>query len=184
MLKQRTAKDCLWRKIPHSLPPLLYLPLSSLSCIIFFRPPFYLPSVPGSLVDGVNRTCDAHHMWLTIFRYEEEGGTTLTVDLGSSMPVSSLRVWNYNTSQEDSYFGVWPGQGCVLVSFRSWLRLLFCYMLHTIVVHSHVCWLLSRHLVVVFKRIARHVCSFVAFFDCFSAFCVSLSFHPVYFISG
>ena len=55
------------------------------------------------VVDGVNRTCDDLHMWLTPFTAGRHH--YVFIDLGASRTVSMLRLWNYNKSRIHSYRG-------------------------------------------------------------------------------
>ena len=53
-------------------------------------------------------TTDDRHMWLTPFvsAGAGSGGTWLAVDLGSPLPVRSIRLHNYNKSVDDTFRGV------------------------------------------------------------------------------
>jgi hypothetical protein len=45
-------------------------------------------------------------MWLTPFVGERSGGTWVRVDLGAVVPVTALRLHNYNKSVDDTFRGV------------------------------------------------------------------------------
>ncbi|KAK3784012.1 hypothetical protein RRG08_025207 [Elysia crispata] len=55
------------------------------------------------LIDGTNVTCQDSHMWL--IPYNEQESHTLTVRFPQQTMISSVRVWNYNKSPEDTYRG-------------------------------------------------------------------------------
>lgn len=56
------------------------------------------------LFDGVNNTTDDHHMWLIPFNQGEKH--SITIDLGKSCSIGSIRFYNYNKSEEDTLRGV------------------------------------------------------------------------------
>lgn len=55
------------------------------------------------LINGVNVTMDDVNMWLIPFTQGSDH--VLTVDLGSRVSLSGVRVWNYNKSEEDTFRG-------------------------------------------------------------------------------
>ena len=55
------------------------------------------------LFDKVNNTMDDHHMWLIPFNKGEKH--SITIDLGRSHTISSIRFYNYNKSEEDTLRG-------------------------------------------------------------------------------
>jgi len=56
------------------------------------------------LIDGLNVTTSDEHMWLIPFT--EGSDHRLRIHFGGSVPVTGLRLWNYNKSPEDTYRGV------------------------------------------------------------------------------
>ncbi|KAL4102462.1 hypothetical protein PRIC1_006207 [Phytophthora ramorum] len=62
------------------------------------------PRVPTNLIDGVNFTCDDFHMWLAPFTPEQAHYVLL--ELGATIAVSMVRIWNYNKSRTHTYRGV------------------------------------------------------------------------------
>lgn len=65
----------------------------------------------GALVDGVNKTTDAAHMWACplpnpLDDDHTHNPPTLVVRLDEPRSLRGLRVWNYNASLEDTYKGV------------------------------------------------------------------------------
>lgn len=57
------------------------------------------------LVDGCCVSTNDHHMWLIPF----EGAKSehwLRIDLGVSLPVAALKIWNYNKNLDDTCRGV------------------------------------------------------------------------------
>jgi hypothetical protein len=61
------------------------------------------PRVPENLFDGVNCTCSDLHQWLTPFTPGE--AHTVRIDLGASVCLGMLRIWNYNKSRIHSLRG-------------------------------------------------------------------------------
>ena len=55
-----------------------------------------------TLFDGENLTTDPAHMWRTLSPHPH----TLTLSLATPSLVDGVKVWNYNSSPEDSYSGV------------------------------------------------------------------------------
>uniref|UniRef100_H3G7B6 KATNIP domain-containing protein n=1 Tax=Phytophthora ramorum TaxID=164328 RepID=H3G7B6_PHYRM len=62
------------------------------------------PRVPTNLIDGVNFTCDDFHMWLAPFTPEQAHYVLL--ELGATIAVSMVRIWNYNKSRTHTCRGV------------------------------------------------------------------------------
>ena len=61
----------------------------------------------AALVDGVNLTTDAAHMWVWPMPHLPSSSChCLTFKLDTPTSLKGLRVWNYNQSLEDSYRGV------------------------------------------------------------------------------
>lgn len=59
------------------------------------------------LLDGVFITTEPGHMWATpLHTSQPHTCTILTLSLDTPTELTGLRVWNYNTSLEDSYRGV------------------------------------------------------------------------------
>jgi len=58
----------------------------------------------GRLIDGENVTTCDEHMWLIPFT--EGAEHQLRVQFSRSMPLTGIRLWNYNKSPEDTYRGV------------------------------------------------------------------------------
>nr|XP_034314743.1 protein KIAA0556 isoform X5 [Crassostrea gigas] len=61
------------------------------------------PRVVTNLVDGVNRTRDDVHMWLTPFTPKKDHFIYLTFE--KPCQVALMRIWNYNKSRIHSYRG-------------------------------------------------------------------------------
>ena len=61
------------------------------------------PRVVDNLVDGVNRTRDDTHMWLT--PYTAGRCHLVTITLESPARIAMMRVWNYNKSRIHSSRG-------------------------------------------------------------------------------
>jgi len=61
------------------------------------------PRTIDKLVDGVNRTCDDLHVWLT--PYTSGRHHYIFIDLGASETLAMIRIWNYNKSRIHSYRG-------------------------------------------------------------------------------
>ena len=63
------------------------------------------PRTVDKLVDGVYRTTDDLHMWLTPWTAGRR--VTVTIDLGerADTTLSMLRIWNYNKSRIHSHRG-------------------------------------------------------------------------------
>ena len=55
------------------------------------------------LFDKENNTMDDHHMWLIPYNKGEKH--TITINLGKSMTIASIRLYNYNKSVEDTLRG-------------------------------------------------------------------------------
>ena len=64
----------------------------------------------AALVDGVDVTTDAEHMYLcattTTATMMSSGHVTITLTLDTPTRLYGMRIWNYNASLEDSYKGV------------------------------------------------------------------------------
>ena len=62
------------------------------------------------LLDGVNVTTDATHMWVCPVPHpssqSSQSPVTITFTLDTPTSLLGLRVWNYNATMEDSYKGV------------------------------------------------------------------------------
>jgi hypothetical protein len=57
------------------------------------------------LIDGVDNTEDADHMWLAPCRpYAQQ--YILRIDFGNPVGLTGLKIWNYNASLDDSFMGV------------------------------------------------------------------------------
>ncbi|XP_028825921.1 protein KIAA0556 isoform X2 [Denticeps clupeoides] len=61
------------------------------------------PRVVANLIDGVNRTQDDMHLWLTPFTPGRSH--VITLDLGLVHRLAMVRVWNYNKSRIHSFRG-------------------------------------------------------------------------------
>ncbi|KAI0234957.1 hypothetical protein LSAT2_014682 [Lamellibrachia satsuma] len=62
------------------------------------------PRVVTNLIDGVNRTRDDTHLWLTPFTKGRRHCIELTFDQPAH--IAMMRIWNYNKSRIHSYRGV------------------------------------------------------------------------------
>ena len=57
------------------------------------------------LIDGVDNTDDATHMWLAPCRpYAQQ--YILRIDFGEPVGLTGLKIWNYNANLDDSFMGV------------------------------------------------------------------------------
>ena len=63
-----------------------------------------LSSAACRLVDDQRLTTDPERMWLV--PWKEGQSVTVIIRLASVIPIAAIRVWNYNSSQEESYKGV------------------------------------------------------------------------------
>ena len=61
------------------------------------------PRTVDKLVDGVNTTSDASHMWLAPFTPGERH--ELVIEIGADVTISRLRLWNYNASRSHAQRG-------------------------------------------------------------------------------
>ena len=59
-----------------------------------------------ALVNGNNVTQDPAEMWLCDVGDGADGAVRVRVDFGGVKAVGGLKVWNFNTSVEESYLGV------------------------------------------------------------------------------
>ncbi|XP_072535348.1 katanin-interacting protein isoform X2 [Salminus brasiliensis] len=62
------------------------------------------PRVVSNLTDGVNRTQDDMHLWLAPFTPGRKH--LISLDLGSTLRLAMIRIWNYNKSRIHSFRGV------------------------------------------------------------------------------
>ncbi|XP_017543664.1 katanin-interacting protein isoform X1 [Pygocentrus nattereri] len=62
------------------------------------------PRVVSNLTDGVNRTQDDMHLWLAPFTPGRRH--LISLDLGSTLRLAMIRIWNYNKSRIHSFRGV------------------------------------------------------------------------------
>lgn len=62
------------------------------------------PRVVQNLIDGVNRTRDDVHMWLTPFT--SGGNHRVTLTFAQPCSIALIRIWNYNKSRIHSFRGV------------------------------------------------------------------------------
>ena len=60
----------------------------------------------AALVDGVNMTTEVDHMYLCLTTMMSSGHVTITLALDTPTRLYGMRIWNYNTSLEDTYKGV------------------------------------------------------------------------------
>lgn len=79
-----------------------------------------LTDAGGLLVDGVNLTTDAAHMWVCPLPcpapLDDSYAPTLVIRLDQPRSLRGLRVWNYNASLEDTYKGVRSFIACLPLS--------------------------------------------------------------------
>ena len=64
----------------------------------------YFSFATNRVINGTNVTMSDEHMWLIPFTEGQEH--LLTIDLGHTVPLVGIRVWNYNKSTDDSFRGV------------------------------------------------------------------------------
>ena len=69
------------------------------------------PRTVDNLFDGVNRTCDAFHLWLAPFT--PGSAHTITVEFARATTLSMIRVWNYNESRTSVSRGARHVEICV-----------------------------------------------------------------------
>ncbi len=76
------------------------------------------PGEVAKLIDGVDVTTDESHMWVCPTTPHPHSSSpqlpSLTITLDTPTSLGGLRVWNYNTSMEESYKGV-QMCGCVFI---------------------------------------------------------------------
>lgn len=61
--------------------------------------------VATNLINNYNQTTNEAYMWMIPFTSSSKSHV-IQLNLEESQPVTSIRIWNYNKSHEDSFRGV------------------------------------------------------------------------------